>query len=71
MLNPEFLWFQTGKLVRLSQQELVDCSWGEANNGCDGGEDFRAYQYVIKNGLQAEETYGSYLGQVLCLLVLL
>ena len=40
------LFLHTGHLVRLSQQALVDCSWGFGNNGCDGGEDFRAYQVL-------------------------
>jgi Papain family cysteine protease len=55
---------QTGEQLRFSQQELVDCSWGEGNNGCDGGEDFRAYQWILKHGLATEDAYGSYLGIV-------
>lgn len=55
---------KTGQLLRLSQQALVDCSWGEGNNGCDGGEDFRAYQWMMKHGgLPTEGDYGGYLGQ--------
>ena len=43
----------------------MDCSWGEGNNACDGGEDFRAYQFIMKNGgITTEEQYGPYLGQV-------
>jgi len=50
------------KLVRLSQQQLMDCSWGEGNNACDGGEDFRSYQWIMKHkGLASEEDYGKYL----------
>ncbi|KAL8558058.1 hypothetical protein ACOMHN_022951 [Nucella lapillus] len=53
---------KTGNLVRLSQQELMDCSWGEGNDGCDGGEDFRSYNWIMKSGgLTAESQYGQYL----------
>lgn len=52
---------KTGKLLRLSQQQLVDCSWEFGNNGCDGGEDTRAYGYIMKaGGLSTEEDYGHY-----------
>ncbi|KAL5022008.1 hypothetical protein ScPMuIL_001163 [Solemya velum] len=55
-------FLKTGQLVRLSQQELMDCSWGEGNNGCDGGEDFRSYDWIMKaGGLSTEEQYGQYL----------
>nr|XP_027200209.1 digestive cysteine proteinase 2-like [Dermatophagoides pteronyssinus] len=54
---------KTGHLLKLSQQQLIDCSWTEDNNGCDGGEDFRTYNYIMKaGGIATEEDYGHYLG---------
>ena len=44
----------------MSEQALVDCSWGYGNNGCDGGESERAYQWIIDNGcIPTAESYGA------------
>jgi C1A family cysteine protease len=40
-------FIKTGKLVALSEQAFVDCSWGQGNNGCDGGESERAYEWLL------------------------
>jgi len=57
------LFLKTGELQVLSQQVLVDCSWGFGNNGCDGGEEWRAYEWIMKHGgIATVETYGAYMG---------
>ncbi|XP_046875883.1 digestive cysteine proteinase 1 [Hypomesus transpacificus] len=57
------LFLKTGSLQVLSQQMLVDCSWGFGNNGCDGGEEWRGYEWIMNHGgIALTETYGAYMG---------
>ncbi|KAL4629415.1 digestive cysteine proteinase 1-like [Arapaima gigas] len=57
------LFLKTGSIMVLSQQMLVDCTWGFGNNGCDGGEEWRAYEWVMKHGgIATAESYGNYMG---------
>ena len=46
-----------GKLLNISEQQLIDCSTDYGNNGCEGGSMDLAFKYIIKNGLCSEKEY--------------
>ncbi|KAK9046463.1 hypothetical protein V6N11_052350 [Hibiscus sabdariffa] len=49
---------QTGKLISMSEKQLLDCSTTGGNQGCNGGLMVNAYQYIFLNkGITSEESY--------------
>ncbi|XP_049320214.1 procathepsin L isoform X6 [Astyanax mexicanus] len=49
---------KTGKLISLSEKQLVDCSQSFGNLGCNGGWPSKSFEYIKSNqGLEADFTY--------------
>lgn len=49
---------QTGKMISLSEQQLIDCSRDFGNFGCNGGFMSTSILYVMQNdGITTEQAY--------------
>jgi len=48
---------QKKDIAVLAEQELVDCSRGQGNQGCNGGFSFWGLTYIAKSGVNFEKDY--------------
>ncbi|CAH1392193.1 unnamed protein product [Nezara viridula] len=56
------LFINTGNLIALSEQQLIDCSSFYGNKGCNGGRMESAFQYLKEAGGIASENNYPFLG---------
>lgn len=50
-------FIEKGELLKLSEQQLVDCSKKQGNEGCDGGLEVYAFKYAEKASMELEKDY--------------
>ncbi|KAF1740344.1 hypothetical protein MXB_1641, partial [Myxobolus squamalis] len=48
---------KSGKLVRLSEQSIIDCSNKYGNQGCNGGYLINTFNYLMSNPISEESSY--------------
>ena len=48
-------FIKTGKLLKLAESQLVDCS--RENSGCNGGLEALAFAYAMENSMELETSY--------------
>lgn len=52
------LFRSTGKLLSLSEQQIIDCSREFGNSGCSGGWMHKTFEYIAsQGGIDSEESY--------------
>ena len=50
-------FLQTGKLLKLAEQQFVDCAGSTGNEGCNGGLEVWAFKYAETAPLELEKDY--------------
>lgn len=50
-------FIKTGKLLKFSEQQFVDCAGSYGNYGCNGGFQAGAFNYAAANYLMSEDSY--------------